>query len=79
MTRRKADTESFPTRGTPTGYRDRWDVDDRVVIQAQNAERERQIVAVREAGAARRRVKDLAPGEPAGAPSPADRIAPAPE
>ena len=48
MARRKTDPEPFPTRGTPTGYRDSGDSDDRAVIQAQIAERERLLVAARE-------------------------------
>jgi hypothetical protein len=48
MAARKTDPEPFPVRGTPSGYRDRWEADDSAIIQAMNAERERLIIAVRE-------------------------------
>ncbi len=48
MAARKTEPEPFPVRGTPTGYRDRWETDDRALIQALNAERERLLVAVHE-------------------------------
>ncbi len=62
MAARKTDPEPFPVRGTPTGYREIWDEDDDVVIQAQIAERERQIVAGREAAASMWR-KGLVPDQ----------------
>ena len=75
MASRKTDPEPFPTRGTPTGYRDIWDADDSAVIQAQIAERERLIIAAREAAAPHRRGKGLAPGEPCQSTAPADWLA----
>jgi hypothetical protein len=75
MASRKTDPEPFPVRGTPTGYRDRWEADDGAVIQAQIAEHERLIVAAREAAATVRRGKGRVPdasGQPA---APTDRIA----
>ena len=41
MASRVTEPEPFPIRGTPTGYRDRWEADDGAVIQAQLAEHER--------------------------------------
>ena len=79
MATRKTDTEPFPVRGTPTGYRDRWDSDDSAIIQALDAERERLIVAAREIAAPHRRGKGgvlAAAGPPV---SPADRIVLDPE
>jgi hypothetical protein len=54
MASRKTEPEPFPVRGTPSGYRDRWEADDGAVIQAQLAEHERLLVAAREAAAPRR-------------------------
>ena len=76
MATRKTDPEPFPVRGTPTGYRDRWETDDRALIQAQLAEQERLLAAVRECAGPRRHGKDRVPSEPRPQPiSPADRIA----
>ena len=74
MAARKTDPEPFPIRGTPTGYRDRWESDDRAIIQAVNAERERLIVAARESAAPYRRGKGRVPGQADQPASPADRI-----
>jgi hypothetical protein len=74
MAGRKTDPEPFPVRGTPSGYRDRWDADDSAIIQALNAERERLISAVRESAAPFRRGKGRVPGESCQPGSPADRI-----
>ena len=63
MAVRKTEPEPFPIRGTPTGYRDCWEADDRDLIQALNAERERLIAAARESAAPSRRGKRRAPGE----------------
>jgi hypothetical protein len=79
MASRKTDPEPFPVRGTPTGYRDSWDVDESAVIQAEIAERERLILTVRETAALRRRGKGSAPGEPSQPISPAEPIATDPE
>ena len=57
MAPRKTDPEPFPIRGTPTGYRDTWESDDRALIQAQRAEQERLLAAVRESAAPSRRGK----------------------
>jgi hypothetical protein len=57
MVARKTDPEPFPVRGTPAGYRDIWEVDDCAIIEAQVAERERVLVAVRESAAKVRRDK----------------------
>jgi hypothetical protein len=62
MAVRKTDPQPFPTRGTPSGYRDIWDVDDRTVLEAQIAERERQAVA-RDVAASHRRGKSRDAGE----------------
>ena len=51
MAVRKTDPEPLPVRGTPSGYRDRWEADDEAVIEALTAERERLIVAARESAA----------------------------
>ena len=75
MASRKTEPEPFPVRGTPTGYRDRWEADDSAVIQAQIAEHERLIAAAREVAAPHRRGKRLAPSEPHQPASPDDRIA----
>jgi hypothetical protein len=75
MAVRKTDPEPFPVRGTPTGYRDRWESDDEAIIQAQIAEHERLSAAAREAAAPHRRGKRLAPSEPRQPASPDDRIA----
>jgi len=75
MATRKTDPEPFPVRGTPTGYRDRWDSDDGVVIQAQIAEHERLLVAAREAAAPHRRGKGRAPDTPRQSAAPTDGIA----
>ena len=75
MASRKTEPEPFPVRGTPTGYRDRWEADDSAVIQAQIAEHERLIAAAREAAVPHRRGKCRAPGEPPQPASPDDRIA----
>ena len=74
MASRKTEPEPFPVRGTPSGYRDRWEADDSAVIQAQIAEHERLLVAAREAAAPHRRGKGRAPGTPHQPASPADRI-----
>ena len=55
MASRKTEPEPFPIRGTPTGYRDRWEADDAAIIEALTAERERLIVAARESAAPYRR------------------------
>ncbi len=74
MAARKTDPEPFPVRGTPTGYRDRWESDDSAMIQALNAERERLIVAARDNAAPYRRGKGRVPGESCQPAAPADRI-----
>ena len=74
MAVRKTDPEPFPVRGTPSGYRDRWEADDSAIIQALHAERERLIVAVRESAAPYRRGKGRAPSESCQPAAPADRI-----
>jgi hypothetical protein len=73
MAARKTDPEPFPVRGTPTGYRDRWEADDSAIIQALNAERERLLGAVQQSAAPYRRGKDRVPGESSQPASPADR------
>ena len=75
MAARKTDPQAFPTRGTPSGYRDIWDGEDSTVMEAQIAERERQIVA-REV-ASHRRGKGCDAGETAMRPpsSPTEDIA----
>ena len=75
MAARKTNPEPFPVRGTPTGYRDRWDSDDDALIQAQIAEHERLIVAARESAAPYRRGKGRAPDTPRQPAAPTDRIA----
>jgi hypothetical protein len=75
MAVRKTDPEPFPVRGTPTGYRDRWEADDGAVIQAQIAEHERLLVAAREAAAPPRRGKGRAPDTPRQPAAPTDGIA----
>jgi hypothetical protein len=75
MASRKTDPQPFPTRGTPTGYRDIWDADDSVLIQAQIAERERLLVAVRESAGPRRGGSGRASRKSCPPASPADRIA----
>ena len=62
MTSRKTDPQPFPTRGTPSGYREIWDGADTTVIEAQIAERERQAVA-RDVVASHRRGKRDDTGE----------------
>jgi hypothetical protein len=74
MASRKTEPEPFPVRGTPTGYRDRWDSDDGAVIQAQRAEHERLLVAAREAAAPHRRGNGRAPDTPRQPAAPTDRI-----
>ena len=74
MAARKTDPEPFPVRGTPTGYRDCWEADDRDVIQALNAERERLIAAARESAAPYRRGKGRVSSESCQPTAPADRI-----
>ena len=74
MATRKTDPEPFPVRGTPSGYRDRWESDDDAIIEAQSAERERLIVAARESAAPYRRGKGRVPGEAGQPAAPADRI-----
>jgi hypothetical protein len=78
MAVRKTDPEPFPVRGTPTGYRDRWEADDSAIIEALSAERERLLVAARESAAPYRRGKGRVPGEADQPASPADRIEPEP-
>jgi hypothetical protein len=73
MASRKSDPEPFPVRGTPTGYRELWDVDDSAVIQARIAEREQLIIAAREATKVRRG-KGLTPREPFPLASPTDSM-----
>jgi hypothetical protein len=75
MASRKTEPEPFPVRGTPSGYRDRWEGDDGAVIQAQIAEHERLLVAAREAAAPYRRGKGRAPDTPHQPAAPTDRIA----
>jgi hypothetical protein len=70
----KTDPEPFPVRGTPSGYRDRWEADDEAIIQALTAERERLVVAVRESAAPYRRGKGRVPGEADQPDPPADQI-----
>jgi hypothetical protein len=72
MAARKTDPQPFPVRGTPTGYRDRWESDDSAIIQALTAERERLIVAARESAAPYRRGKGHVPSESCQSASPAD-------
>jgi hypothetical protein len=74
MAVRKTDPEPFPVRGTPSGYRDRWEADDSALIQALHAERERLIVAVRESAAPYRRGQGRVPGESGQPAAPTDRI-----
>jgi hypothetical protein len=74
MAGRKTDPEPFPVRGTPSGYRDRWEADDSAIIQALSAERERLISAVRESAAPYRRGKGRGVAESCQPASPADRI-----
>ena len=74
MATRKTDPEPFPVRGTPSGYRDRWEADDSGIIQALTAERERLIAAARESAAPYRRGKGRSPGESCQPAPPADRI-----
>ena len=75
MAARKTDPQPFPVRGTPAGYRDIWEADDRVLIQAQIAERERLLAAARESAAPYRRGNGRAPSESGQPASPTDRIA----
>jgi hypothetical protein len=73
MAGRKTNPEPFPVRGTPSGYRDRWEADDSAIIQALNAERERLIIAARESAGPCRHGTGRVPersGQPA---APADR------
>jgi hypothetical protein len=74
MASRKTQPEPFPVRGTPSGYRDRWEADDGAVIQAQIAEHERLLVAAREAAAPHRRGKARAPDPPSQPAAPTDLI-----
>ena len=74
MASRKTEPEPFPVRGTPSGYRDRWEADDNSAIQAQVAEYERQLVAIREAATTHRRGKGRVPGTSGQPAPPADRI-----
>jgi hypothetical protein len=74
MASRKTDPQPFPVRGTATGYRDIWDADDSAIIQAQFAERERLIVAAREAATTVRRGKGRTPREPFPPAPPAEQI-----
>ena len=76
MAARKTDPQPFPTRGTPSSYREIWDGDDSAVLEAQIAERERQTVA-REVAASHRRGKGRDAGETVMQPpsSPAEDIA----
>ena len=71
----KTQPEPFPVRGTPTGYRDRWEANDQAIIEAQIAEHERLLVAAREADSPHRRGKRVAPGEPRQPTSTDDQIA----
>ena len=73
MAARKTDPQPFPTRGTPSGYREIWDGDDSAVMEAQIAERERQTVA-REVAASHHRGKGRPPGASGQPASPAERI-----
>ena len=74
MTSRKTDPQPFPTRGTPTGYRDRWDADDDPLIERHLAEYARQLVAARAAATPHHRGPRL-PSEAAGEPAvPGDQI-----
>jgi hypothetical protein len=75
MARRKTDPQPFPMRGTPAGYRDIWEADDSILIQALHAERERLIVAVRESAAPYRRGKGRSSREADKPSSPAERFA----
>jgi hypothetical protein len=75
MAARKTDPEPFPTRGLAAGYRDIWDTDDRALIEAQFAEQERLMAAVRECARPHRRGRRDASNEPAQPPAPAGRIA----
>ena len=75
MASRKTEPEPFPIRGTPTGYRDRWDADDEAIIEALAAVRERLIVVARESAAPHRRGKNRAPATPRQPAAPTDRIA----
>jgi hypothetical protein len=75
MAARKTDSEPFPVRGTPTGYRDIWDADDSALIRAQLAEQERLLVAARESAVTVRRGQRRAPREPHQPASPAEWIA----
>jgi hypothetical protein len=78
MAPRKTDPEPFPVRGTPSGYRDRWETDDRALIEDLIAERERQLVAVRENAGPHRGGRSRGASAPALPAAPADRIAPDP-
>jgi hypothetical protein len=73
MAARKTDPEPFPVRGTPSGYRDRWETDDRALIQTLTAERERLMRAVRECAAPYRRGNGRGPAASCPPASPADR------
>ena len=75
MASRKTDPQPFPTRGTPAGYRDIWNADDSALIQAQIAERERQIVAVRDGAGPRRGGRPRTSREPHPPAAPTDQIA----
>ena len=74
MATRKTEPVPFPVRGTPTGYRDRWESDDRTIIQALQAERERLIVAARESAAPYRQGKGRGTGASDQPAAPLDRI-----
>jgi hypothetical protein len=73
MASRKTEPEPFPIRGTPTGYRDRWEADDEAIIEALAAERERLLVAAREAAAPHGRGTGRAPDPPRQPAAPTDR------
>jgi hypothetical protein len=74
MAGRNTDPEPFPVRGTPSGYRDRWETDDRALIQALTAERERLMSAVPESAAPYRRGNGRGPAASRPPAPPADRI-----
>jgi hypothetical protein len=81
MAARKTEPQPFPTRGTPSGYREIWDGDDSTVIEAQIAERERQSVAAYEAAATvkRRQGRDAGQAAMRRLSSPAEDIATDPQ
>ncbi len=63
MPARMTEPQPFPTRGTPSGYREIWDSEDSAVMEAQIAERERQSVAAHEAAATVKRRQGRITGE----------------